>query len=184
MRALLIAAVLLMSAAPALADPCKALPDNGPAPSYPAFGATFSGPVAVVIDGTSLCVALGPGPENLVKVWLSDFYAPELRARGGPAAKAALERIALGKQAVCVANLKTRDAIAARCRIDGRPIGDSLRAAGVVEQRTGVVTSVVRGTVRSSPSDPGPSDVGQGAQAFGRGVAGGLNRASRPMIFP
>lgn len=122
---------------PALADPCEAISENGPMPARLGFGSSFSGPVAVVIDGDSMCVAVGAGPENLVEVRLADYFAPESGQSGGSRAKAALERIALGRQATCVANLRTYDRIAARCRIDGRPVGDLMRQAGVAEGGSG-----------------------------------------------
>ncbi|WP_332769462.1 thermonuclease family protein [Phenylobacterium sp.] len=107
----------LIWSAPASADPCEAIPEHGPLPRYLAFGAGFSGSVSHVIDGDSLCVAVGPGPPDWVEVRLADFYAPELRRLGGAAAKSALARLALGQHAECVANLRTYDRIAARCRI-------------------------------------------------------------------
>lgn len=45
----------------ALADPCKAIPEKGPLPSYLARGSTFTGTVTYVGDGDSLCVAVGRG---------------------------------------------------------------------------------------------------------------------------
>jgi endonuclease YncB( thermonuclease family) len=91
------------------------------------------GPVVQVLDGDSLCVAVGKGPQNWVEVRLSDFYAPESREPGGPEAKAALGRIALGKVATCVSKNRTYDRIAARCTIGGRALGELLTAAGVAQ---------------------------------------------------
>jgi hypothetical protein len=135
MRRLLILVVLLFAvqAGRAFADPCEAIPEEGPMPAYLAFGATFSGPVVDVLDGDSLCVAVGPGHKDWVEVRLADFYAPELHDAAGPAAKAALQRIALGRRAVCVASMRTHDRVAARCQVDGRPIGDQMRAAHIAE---------------------------------------------------
>lgn len=123
----------LAAASTAHADPCKAIPDHGPVPAYLRQGATFTGPVVYVGDGDSLCVAVGQGPQGWVEVRLADFYAPELNSPDGAAAKAALVRVAAGRQAVCVAERQTFDRVAARCRIGGRSIGDLLRAAGVRE---------------------------------------------------
>ena len=123
----------LLLAGPALADPCKAIPDRGPAPARLAPGASFSGPVVYVGDGDSLCVAVGEGPSAWVEVRLADFYAPELSAPGGAQAKAALVRIATGREAVCVADHQTYDRIAAVCRIAGRSVSELMRAAGVAE---------------------------------------------------
>ena len=127
----------LTTATAAKADPCKAIPDHGPMPSYLHRGAHFSGPVVYVGDGDSLCVAVGQGPANWVEIRLEDFYAPELHSPGGPDAKVALERVAMGQNAECVANHQSYDRVVAICRIDGRSIGDLLRAAGVLEGGNG-----------------------------------------------
>ena len=102
-------------------------------PAYLGFGATFSGPVVDVLDGDSLCVAVGPEPKDWVEVRLADFYAPELSETAGALAKAALKRIALGQTATCVAGMRTYDRVAARCQVDGRPIGDQMREAKIAE---------------------------------------------------
>jgi micrococcal nuclease len=127
---LAIAAGLASSAA---ADPCKAIPDHGPAPTYLSPGSTFTGPVVYVGDGDSLCVAVGQGPESWVEVRLEDFYAPELHEPAGAAAKATLSRLAMGKRAVCRADHQSYDRMVARCEIGGRSVGDLMRAAGVQE---------------------------------------------------
>ena len=123
----------LTYATAAMADPCKAIPDRGPVPQYLQPGARFYGPVVYVGDGDSLCVGVGPHPHAWVEVRLADFYAPELHAPGGEAAKAILARLAMGKFAVCVAYHRTYDRIAAVCRIDGHSLGDMMRAARVDE---------------------------------------------------
>jgi endonuclease YncB( thermonuclease family) len=130
---LTLAVAVFSLAAAAHADPCNAIPDRGPMPAYLHRGASFSGPVTYVGDGDSLCVAVGRGPANWVEVRLADFYAPELHEPKGPAAKAALEKIAKGKAAVCVADHRSYDRMVARCEVRGIDIGDALRAAGAVE---------------------------------------------------
>lgn len=122
---------------PAHADPCRAIPDRGPMPTYLAKGRTFSGPVAYVGDGDSLCVARGPDPAQWVEVRLADFYAPELNAPGGREAKRALERIAKGRHAHCTAQKRSYDRVVARCEIGGVPIGQLMRAQGVPEGGNG-----------------------------------------------
>lgn len=133
MKALVITLALGLLATPALADPCKAIPDKGPMPSYLYRGATFTGPIGYIGDGDSLCVAVTPGPEGLVEVRVADFYAPELHEAGGPQAKAMLEHLAMGRRAVCVADHRTHDRIAAVCRIGGVSVGDLMRSAGIQE---------------------------------------------------
>lgn len=127
----------LALATPALADPCKAIPDRGPMPSYLKRGATFSGPVSYVGDGDSLCVAVGQGAANWVEVRVEDFYAPELNAPGGREAKQTLTRLAYGKRAVCTASHRSHDRVVATCRINGVSVGDLMRGAGVAEGGNG-----------------------------------------------
>lgn len=127
----------LVSAVPALADPCKAIPDQGPMPAYLQNGSRFTGPVSYVGDGDSLCVALGASTDRWVEVRLEDFYAPELHAPGGAQAKAALERIASGKTISCIADHQSHDRVVARCALGGRSVGDMMRAAGISEGGNG-----------------------------------------------
>lgn len=121
--AALLGASVLASAA--LADPCVA--------PLPRKGASFSGVVRYVGDGDGLCVGPGADPRTWVEVRLEDFYAPELNEPGGRAAKAALERLAKGRRAVCTAGRRSFDRVVARCTIDGVSIGQQLRRAGVRE---------------------------------------------------
>lgn len=136
-----LASVILLTAlawgGTAAADPCTAIPANGPMPSHLAPGSKFSGPVTYIGDGDSLCVALGGDQSSWVEVRLSDFNAPELAAPGGADARAALEAVALWKRASCTAGQRTHDRVAAQCSIDGRSIASSLRASGVKEGGNG-----------------------------------------------
>ncbi|WP_332654514.1 thermonuclease family protein [Brevundimonas sp.] len=164
----------LVWSTPAWADPCEAIPERGPMPAYLAFGATFSGAVSHVIDGDSMCVAVGPNAPDWVEVRLADFYAPELSQPGGTAARAALSQLALGQRAVCVANLRTYDRIAARCRIDGRPLGDLMRSAGVAEggvAASGDRTGGPRPAAAPARVAPGPRAYPSCAAARAAGVA-------------
>jgi micrococcal nuclease len=128
-----LAAVVLLVAGPAAADPCKAIPDKGPMPSWLHHGSVFTGPVRYVGDGDSLCVSVRPGPEGLVEVRLADFYAPELHEPGGEQAREALERVAMGKLAACVAQHRSYDRVVATCMIEGRDVGALMRGTGVRE---------------------------------------------------
>ena len=145
---------LSLLATPVLADPCEAIPEQGPLPTYLSFAAEFSGPVVHVIDGDSLCVAVGPGHEKWVEVRLADFHAPESGDADGPSTKAALARIALGQPATCVASLRTYDRIAARCSIAGQPIGDAMHASGGKEGGNGSRPPFLQS--RGLMSDTGP----------------------------
>jgi endonuclease YncB( thermonuclease family) len=120
----------------ALADPCEAIPLKGRLPAYLAKGKAFSGPVTYVGDGDLLCVAVGRPDDGRqwVEVRVEDFYAPELRAPGGEAAKRALQRIAQGKHAVCTsAGRKSYDRVIATCRVGGVSVAEAMRAMGVME---------------------------------------------------
>jgi hypothetical protein len=116
----------------ALADPCTA-----PLPHKE--GATFSGTVRYVGDGDGLCVGTSADPSTWIEVRLGDFNAPELHSPEGPAAKRALERIAFGQPAVCTVvrgrngRTTSHDRVIAVCQVRGRRLGNTLRAAGVVE---------------------------------------------------
>lgn len=124
-----LAATLLATSAQA--DPCKAVPDKGATPSHLRPGARFTGLVTYVGDGDSFCVARGITEEDWVEVRLADYYAPELNAPGGSAAKDALRRIVMGKRVGCVAGRRSYDRIVAKCQLDGRDIAVLLRKAGV-----------------------------------------------------
>lgn len=117
--------ITLASATPAFADPCEApLPPNGTA---------FSGIVRYVGDGDSLCVGPAGRPDLWVEIRLADFYAPKLHEPGGQRAKALLVSIAAGKRLDCRAGRRSYDCVVAWCEIDGKPIGDLLRARGGAE---------------------------------------------------
>jgi len=127
-------------ACPALADPCKAIPDRGPAPKILSPGKIISGSVVYVGDGDSLCVDIGKVQElenNWVEVRLADFYAPELHEPGGKDAKATLERIAKGRRVECVAEHRSFDRVVARCNLQSHRLGDLMRAAAAPEGGNG-----------------------------------------------
>lgn len=134
LRIALIAAAALF-ATPALADPCKRIPDRGPMPPEFAPGRAFAGPVVYVGDGDSLCVETipGRGGDGWVEVRLADFYAPELNAAGGRAARQALADIAMRERVSCVAGRRSYDRVVARCTLNGVSLGDLMRGRGVRE---------------------------------------------------
>lgn len=127
----------------ALADPCKAIPDQGPAPAWAKAGHVVSGTVRYVADGDSLCVGSTSNAQSWVEIRLADFDAPELRSTDGPEAKRTLERITQGRQVVCTAlrgrngRVVSYDRLIAVCRINGASIGDLMRRAGVREGGNG-----------------------------------------------
>lgn len=129
MRWLLILAGLLLAPAVAHADPCEGrLPARA--------GETFSGLVRYIGDGDSLCVGPSSDPATWIEVRLSDFDAPELRSPTGRADRDRLSRLVHGRVLACVAvrgrngRVIVYDRVIAACRLNGRGVGDLLRAAG------------------------------------------------------
>jgi len=129
MKWLLIPAALLLCPAVAKADPCEGrLPDRA--------GQTFSGVVRYIGDGDSLCVGPGNDPATWIEVRLSDFDAPEMHSPTGRAARDRLSRHVRGRVISCVAErgrngrVIVYDRVIAACRLNGRGVGDLLRAAG------------------------------------------------------
>lgn len=128
---LLLVAALLLFALPAVAqaDPCEGrLPTRA--------GETFDGIVRYIGDGDSLCVGRTADPEAWIEVRLADFDAPELSERDGRRAREILSRLVRGRQLACTAvrgrsgRVVSHDRVIATCRLNGRRIGDLLRAQG------------------------------------------------------
>ncbi len=117
--------MLVIISGPAVADPCTA--------PLPRPGQQFSGTVRYVGDGDGLCVGTSPDPTTWIEVRLADFFAPELNQIGGREAKAALERIAKGQEAECVAGRRSYDRVVAQCTLQGSSLSEVLRRAGVIE---------------------------------------------------
>ncbi len=110
---------------PAWADPCEG--------RLPPKGARFTGVVRYIGDGDSLCVGPERRPDQWIEVRLGDFYAPELHERGGAEAKRLLEQLVMGRVLACRAGRRSYDRVIGYCTVDGRPLGDLLRARGDVE---------------------------------------------------
>ena len=79
-------------------------------------------------------VSAATGGASLVR--LSDFDAPELYSPTGRADRDRLVRLVFGRQLSCVAvrgrngRVVVYDRVIARCVLNGRGVGDLLRAAG------------------------------------------------------
>lgn len=120
---------LLLIPTTALADPCE-----GRLPSR--AGETFSGVVRYVGDGDGLCIGPSTDPSTWIEVRLSDFDAPELNQTGGRAARERLSGLVRGRVLDCVAvrgrsgRVIVYDRVIAACRLNGRAVGDLLRASG------------------------------------------------------
>lgn len=135
-----LAGLLLVVAAPALADPCEA-----PVKGFKA-GQAFAGEVRYVGDGDSICVGSSADPSTWIEVRLSDFYAPELREPGGEAAKREMVSLTDGRTARCTAVIGDHgrtvsyDRVIAVCRVGGVSLGDLMRRASVAEGGRGAAT--------------------------------------------
>lgn len=70
-------------------------------------------------------------PGEWIEIRVADFYAPELHGPGGQQAKAALERLAFGKQLQCKAGRRSYDRVVAHCTLSGSSVGDLMRRAGI-----------------------------------------------------
>lgn len=129
MKWLLILAASLFAPAVAHADPCE-----GRLPSR--AGESFSGVVRYVGDGDSLCLGPSTDPATWIEVRLSDFDAPELHSPTGRNDRDRLSALVRGRVLACVAvrgrngRVIVYDRVIASCRLNGRPVGDLLRAAG------------------------------------------------------
>jgi endonuclease YncB( thermonuclease family) len=111
------------------------------APLPSGAGTEFAGVVRHVIDGDSICVGPADGDGSTwIEIRLMDFDAPEARQPGGAEAEATLSRLVLNREAQCTVTRSNRsgatqsyDRVHAVCRVDGRTIGDAMRAAGANE---------------------------------------------------
>ena len=117
--------IILTTATAAFADPCTA--------PLPPPGTSFSGTVRYVGDGDSICVGNSGNASTWIEVRVADFYAPELHSSGGPQAKAAMERIAMGRSLQCTAGKRSYDRVVAQCTLNGTSIGELMRREGVPE---------------------------------------------------
>lgn len=92
------------------------------APS-PEAGGSFTGPVLQVIDGRTLCVALGPTPDQWVRVRLADVH--DRHGRG------ALMAAAFAKDVICTARGRDSQGVLARCEFNGQALGALAADAGI-----------------------------------------------------
>lgn len=125
MRATVLFVIFWSVSTAALADPCE-----GP---LPPSGTSFSGTVRYVGDGDSICVGNSGNGSEWIEVRVADFYAPELHSNGGPQAKAAMERVAMGRKVQCVAGRRSYDRVVAQCTLNGSSLGDLMRRESVTE---------------------------------------------------
>lgn len=129
MKWLLISAALLVAPTAARPDPCEGrLPGR--------VGEPFAGIVRYVGDGDSLCLGNTTDPAAWIEVRLSDFDAAELHSPTGRADRERLSRVVGRRRLDCTAvrgrhgRVIVYDRVIASCRLNGRRVGDLLRAAG------------------------------------------------------
>lgn len=129
------------------ADPCEAIVERGPKPTYLQLGRPFTGPVVYIADGDGLCVAAIRGRENDPSTWvevrLADIFAPELHEAGGREAKAILANLVSDRRITCTpvrsrrGGIYSYDRVVATCTLAGRSLADGLRRAGLAEGGNG-----------------------------------------------
>ncbi|MFO1186817.1 MAG: hypothetical protein U1E87_04835 [Alphaproteobacteria bacterium] len=93
----------------------------------------LEGRVVHIVDGDGIVLDSG------VEVRLGDFDAPEWDEPGGEEAKAALREIAYGQHVECrrcegarnPRRCTSYDRVVATCRLDGKRLGDLMRARGL-----------------------------------------------------
>ena len=116
---------------PARAD--AAQPCTGP---NPVAGVEIRGPVLHVIDGETLCVALGYAPDTWIRLKLAD--APKAspirrvssRVQADP--RSVMMAAAFAKMADCITEQDRDGQVVAVCTVDGAPLGSALREGSVI----------------------------------------------------
>ena len=129
MKSFLISAAILLAPAVARADPCEGrLPARA--------GEAFAGTVRYVGDGVSLCLGNSADPAAWIEVRLADFDAAELHSPTDRADRDRLIQLVGRPRLDCVAvrgrngRAIVYDRVIAACQLNGRRVGDLLRAVG------------------------------------------------------
>ena len=116
------------SAKAAPAEPC-----TGP---HPVAGVQIRGPVLHVIDGETICVALGYAPDRWIRLRLADAPIPSPVRRVSNREEADPRRVmmaaAFAKMAECRTELDADREVVAVCTVDGAPLGRALRDGAVI----------------------------------------------------
>lgn len=130
--AVLIAGLALFANAGRAEAAEPAPPCTGP---RPVAGVEIRGPVLHVVDGQTLCVALGFEPDTWILLRLDDapVGSPIHRTSTAPAnPRGALMEAALAKMAVCRTMKDDDGQIVAACEVEGKPLGRALRDPKVI----------------------------------------------------
>lgn len=105
-------------------------PCAGPSP---VAGVEIRGPVLHVVDGSTLCVALGFETDSWILLRLADAPRPSPIQRtsaaevGTPNPRGALMQAALAKMATCRTVRGEDGGVEALCEVEDRPLGEALR---------------------------------------------------------
>lgn len=130
------AGLLLLAAVPGRASAADARnPCSGPSP---VAGVEIRGPVLHVIDGQTICVALGFETDAWIRLKVADaptalpVRKTSTAGRGEPDPRGALMQASLAKMATCRTIKDETGEVAALCEVEGRPLGEILRDENVV----------------------------------------------------
>lgn len=122
---------LCAAAGPAAAAPAE--PCSGP---RPVAGVQIRGPVLHVIDGETICVALGYAPDEWIRLRLADAPVPSafrrVSNRDEADPKSVMMAAAFAKMAECRTELDADRQVVAVCTVDGAPLGRALRDGSVI----------------------------------------------------
>ncbi len=124
MRLVLLTSAILGAAA--LAGAAQAATCRGEAPSD---AAAIRGPVLHVLDGRTLCVALGPDPASWVPVRLSDVVE---RASTGTPGRGSLMAASFGQDVTCRIVGRDGDALLGECESAAGSVGALTRKTSIV----------------------------------------------------
>lgn len=122
----------------AAAGPAQASEDHPCTGPSPVAGVEIRGPVLHVVDGSTLCVALGFEPDTWILVRLADAPRPSPIQRvsttevATPNPRGALMQAALAKMATCRTVHGDDGGVEAVCEVEGRPLGEALRDPEIV----------------------------------------------------
>jgi len=118
-------------AGPATAAPAE--PCSGP---HPVAGVQIRGPVLHVIDGDTICVALGYAPDEWIRLRLADAPVPSairrVSNREETDPRSVMMAAAFAKMAECRTELDANRDVVAVCTVHGVPPGRALRDGCVV----------------------------------------------------
>lgn len=127
------AAGLSLCAAAGPATAAAAEPCGGP---HPVAGVQIRGPVLHVIDGETICVALGFASDEWIRLRLADVpQASPIRrvsTREDADPRSVMMAAAFARMAECRTELNGDHQVVAVCTVDGVPLGRTLRDGAVI----------------------------------------------------